>query len=158
MYTDKFIKLILECEKQIVKPTNRNFIKDRGQLKKVFTLVSTDEKFSFKGFIRQNAKFNENFTIGLYFTPRDKKETICILRCNGPHGPNFMHPHHSECHIHFATAETINKGKRPERNIRLTEEYATLDQAIQYYINKINLNNNDKIEYFGENNQLNLEL
>ena len=113
-------------------------------------MESIDCKYLFRGFIRYNFKFIENFSIGLDYNPKEEKGTICLLRCNGP-GGNKQIQHHSSCHIHRATADTINAGLKPESNIDATDEYATLEQAIQYYIKIINLNKNDRLNYFSEN-------
>ncbi len=151
MYTDKFITDLLNCEKQIVDPPTREYKEERGQLKKNFTLQSSDGNFSFYGFVRGNVYFKENFSIGLDYNPKEEKGTICLLRCNGAHGENRIFPHHSVFHIHKASAETINSGLKPESNIEKTEAYASLEEAIQYFLTYINLNSQDKRKYFPEN-------
>ncbi len=90
-----------------------------------------------------------NFSVGLDYSPKEEKGTICLLRCNGP-GGNLQIPHHSSFHIHLATAKTINAGLKPESNIEPTDEYATLEQAIQYFIKTIHLLTSDCVKYFPE--------
>ncbi len=120
-------------------------------------MISTDGKYSFYGFIRQNLKFLENFSIGLIYNPKEERGTLDLLRCNGPHGENNVHLHHIGCHIHRATAERIAKGLKPEGYIELTEDYATLDDAIQYFVKLINLKPNDRQKHFPRpNGQINL--
>lgn len=148
MYTDSDILELFKCEKRVVDPPSREYKEERGHLKKAFSLLSLDGRFMFNAFIRCNIHFSENFTVGLDFNPREAKGTICLFRCNGAHGENRMLPHHSSCHIHRASAESINSGLKPESNITPTEEYSTLDEAIQFFVKEINLSNEDRRDYF----------
>lgn len=148
MYTDNIIQELLECEKQVVDPPSKDFKEDRGQLKKVFSLQSIDGKYAFNAFIRGNIYFNENFSVGLDYNPKEEKGTLCLLRCNGAHGENIVFPHHSYFHIHKANAESINSGLKPESNIVETDDYASLEEAIQYFILTINITINDRRKYF----------
>jgi len=148
MYTDSDIHELLRCEKRVVDPPSREYKEERGHLKKAFNLQSLDGKFIFNAFIRCNIHFRENFTVGLDFNPREEKGTICLLRCNGAHGENRLLPYHSSCHIHRASAESINSGVKPESNIFQTEEYSSLEEAIQFFVREINMSNADRREYF----------
>lgn len=148
MYTDGFIQELLECEKQVIDPPSKDFKEDRGQLKKAFSLQSIDKKYAFNAFIRGNTHFNENFSVGLDYDPKEEKGTLCLLRCNGAHGENRMFPHHSHFHIHKANAESINNGLKPESNIVETNDYASLEEAIQYFIKIINISPIDRRKYF----------
>jgi hypothetical protein len=84
----------------------------------------------------------------LNFNPKEEKGTICLMRCNGSYGENIQIPHHASFHIYKATAESINSGLKPECNIQQTEEYASIDQAILYFVNYINLKKEDNAKYF----------
>jgi hypothetical protein len=148
IYNDEHIENLLRIEKEIIEPPAKDFSEERGHFKKNFILRSYDGKYLFRAFIRYNSKFTENFSIGLEYNPKEEKGSICLLRCNGSHGENNKLPHHSSFHIHNATAESINAGLRPESNIQKTEEYATLEQAVLYFLNYINLKQEDKLKYF----------
>jgi hypothetical protein len=148
MYTDELLQELFDCEKTIIDPPSKEYKEERGHLKKSFTLQSLDGKYSFVGFIRCNVQFNENFSVGLDYNPREEKGTICLLRCNGSHGETKIYPHHSAFHIHMANAETINSGLKPESNIHVTTDYASLDEAIQFYLRKINVTMQDRKNYF----------
>lgn len=148
MYTDDFIKDLIGCEKNIVDPPSRDYKEERGHLKKNFTLQSIDGNFSFNAFIRFSVHFNENFSIGLDYNPREEKGTVCLVRCNGAHGESIKYPHHSTFHIHKANALTVNSGLKPESNIEETKEYATLNDAIQYFVKFINISVADRKRYF----------
>lgn len=148
MYTDELIHKLFDCEKTIIDPPSKDYKEERGHLKKSFTFQSQDGRYSFVGFIRCNLKFNENFSVGLDYNPREERGTICLLRCNGSHGETRMFPHHSNFHIHRATAESINSGLKPESNIQETSEYASLEEAVQFYLKTINVAIQDRRTYF----------
>ena len=133
-YEDEHIEKLLKCEKEINDPPTSNYKEDRGHKKKNFTLRSSDGLYVFRGFIRYNIRFPENFSVGLDYNPREEKGTICLLRCNGSHGENKQIQHHQSFHIHKATAFTINSKLKSESFIEITNQYASLEQAIQYYV------------------------
>jgi len=150
MYEQEYIENLFRCEKEIIEPPTKEYKEDRGHMKKNFTLCSADGSFLFRAFIRFNTKFPENFSIGLDYNPREEKGTICLLRCNGTHGENKQIPHHDSFHVHKATAETINSDAKPESNIEITQEYGSIEQAIQYFLKFINLRQEDRNTYFPE--------
>ena len=147
IYTEEILSELISCSKEIVEPP-KPFRDDRGYKKTNFTLHSIDQQYNFYVFIRQNTQFVENFSIGIDYNPKDEKGTLALLRCNGPHGENNMYPHHISSHIHKATSERINIGLKPEGNIIITDEYSTLYEAIQFFINEININISDRNKYF----------
>ena len=74
-----------------------------------------------------------------------------------PHGGTKNIPHHATCHIHTATAERINNGLKPEGQIDITNEYSTIEDAIQFYVRRINLNIEDRQKHFpAPNGQMDL--
>lgn len=147
MYTDQFIQELITCQKVI---TDRPKDKEArsSYVKKVFSMNSIDNQFSFSGFMHQNMFFPENFSIGLIYKPKEEKGAIILLRCNGMHGGTIQHPHHAHCHIHTVQADFLNKGSRVENHIEITSQYSTFDMAIQFYINQIGLDLSDRQQYF----------
>jgi hypothetical protein len=80
----------------------------------------------------------------------DGSEEIPLLRCNGPHGEfnrefDAAHPHHS-FHVHRATEEMIASGARPESYAETCAEFASYEEALQYFIRTVNIEN--AAEYF----------
>jgi hypothetical protein len=148
MYTESLIDELIGCEKIIVDPPAKSYREDRGNLKKNFSLCSTDTKYVFSVFIRQNKKFIENFSIGMDYNPRDEKGKLCIIRCNGAHGESKVFPHHSINHIHIATAKTINEGLKPECNIERINDYFSFEEAVQFFITRINISVADRNKFF----------
>lgn len=104
--------------------------------------------YSFGAFISRNLTFQENFSIGLTYQPKDEKGTIVLLRVNGPHGPNENIPHHEGPHVHIATAERINAGLKPEGMIETEVPYSTIEDAIQYFAKRINIIAADRQKHF----------
>lgn len=50
--------------------------------------------------------------------------------------------------VHTVKAEDINNGNKVEKHIQKTEEYLTLEDAIQFYIKYINILPADRKKYF----------
>jgi len=120
--------------------------------------ASNEIKGEFVMFMRQSEDFPENFSIGLKYYPHDGRSAITLLRCNGQHG-NFNksfdpdHPH-SYYHIHRANEDAIEAGETAEKGAYKTEEYASFEEALQYFVKAINLNAQDAQKYFPPNTQL----
>jgi hypothetical protein len=145
-FTDELIEELIGCPKTIVEPP-RMLCPRKSSWKKEFRMESDDGLYSFSGFITQNLHFQENFSIGLVFYPKDEKGRICLLRCNGVHGEHSSIPHHSFCHEHKVDAQDLNNGIKLERHIRKME-YSAISDAVQYFTNRINLAEADRLKYF----------
>ncbi len=152
IFTNELIAELIGCLKNVTdSPKDSGF--GRGSKKVKFLLESIDGKHVFSGFISRNHTFQENFSIGLVYHPKDEKGKILLLRVNGPHGPNEFAPHHDGPHIHISTAERINAGLKPEGMIKTDVPYATLDDAIQYYIKRVNITAGDRQKHFPPQNK-----
>lgn len=147
-FTDNFIEELISCSKSVVDAPKEMKEGHSGFVKRTFTLVSSDGQYNFSGFITQNSTFIENFSIGLSYNPKDEKGKLVLLRCNGPHGGIKNIPHHATCHIHTATAERINSGLKPEGQIEITTEYSTIEEALQFFLRRININVPERQKYF----------
>jgi hypothetical protein len=149
MYTDQQLLELIDCHKKIIEPPKFVRSERTAFTKKVFSLCSCDEMHDFSGFITQNIKFEESFSIGLVYKPKLEKNSIVLLRCNGIHGaPNSIIPHHSYCHVHYCSAERINDGLKAEGVIVKAEDYSTINDAIIYYVKRINLIPDHRAKYF----------
>ena len=84
----------------------------------------------------------------MVYIPKEEKSKICLIRCNGLHGEVKDIPHHSFFHIHKVSAEDLNNGLRVERNIFKTNEYSSLESAIQFFFKYLNVLNSDRNLYF----------
>lgn len=148
MYTEDFLEELITCPKIVTDAPSEMKQARSGFLKRSFTLVSLDGQYSFNGFITQNLTFQENFSVGLAFNPKGEKGTIVLLRCNGAHGGTKQFPHHASCHIHKCSADGVNDGNKSEDNIEVTKAYATIDEAIQYYVKRIGIDATHSAKYF----------
>jgi hypothetical protein len=132
-WTQHELDELLACEKVTIDPPKKRMRLDRGSFRTEATLQSIVGEHAFRVFFRQNAKFRENFTVGLDFNLRDEPGSICLARCNGQHGPHELWPYHSEFHIHLAKAEVVNEGRKSEAFAEATESYANFDEAIRHF-------------------------
>ncbi len=156
VFTNELIEELISCPKKVTDSPKDSGV-GRGSYKTKFYLESTDGNHSFSGFISRNLTFQENFSIGLVYHPKDEKGKIVLLRVNGPHGPNENAPHHEGPHVHLSTAERINAGLKPEGMIETNVPYSTVDDAIQYYIKRINIIPADRHKHFPTpNNQIDI--
>lgn len=146
-FTDELIQELINCSKKVVDAPKDSGV-GRGSRKLKFFLESADGQHSFSGFISKNLTFQENYSIGLVYNPKEEKGTIVLVRVNGPHGQNENAPHHDGPHVHLAIAERINAGLKPEGLIETNVPYSTIEDAIQYYIKRINIMPADRQKYF----------
>lgn len=147
MYTNEFLDTLIACPKTITGGLKSIPIRG-GSVKKEFRMTSIDGVFSFKGFLSQNEKFQEDFSCGLVFEPKEEKGRICIIRVNGLHGGNTRIPHHAHCHEHRADADDINNGIKAERLIQEVKDYTTYEQGVLYFVKRINIIQQDRIKHF----------
>ncbi|MCL4506463.1 MAG: hypothetical protein M1434_06970 [Chloroflexi bacterium] len=142
-YTQTEFEALISRSKQVTEPPRRDMRLERGHLRNDLKLRSDDDK-EFTVFMRINEKFQENFTIGLTYHPLDEPGTICLLRCNGRHGEHINNPDvatipHFGYHVHVAQADMLNMGQLPERFAELTAEYASYEEALVYFIRRVNI-------------------
>lgn len=112
----------------------------------------------FAMFMRKNEDFPENFSIGLIYNPHDGRGEIVLLRCNGKHGEfnrsfDPAHPH-SDFHIHRATEIAIDAGQSSEKDAVKTTEFASFEEALQFFVKAVNLNARDAQKHFPASTQI----
>lgn len=149
VFTDKLIQELISCPKRITDSPKQAKGWGSQSTKKEFWMESVDGSHKFKGYINQNTNFPENFSIGLVFYPKDERGRVCLLRCNGPHGDNKEAPEwHLKCHIHTVLAKDIDDGIKKERHIVDAPYAPSIQDAIEYYIKRVNLDAADRRKYF----------
>jgi len=147
VFTEELVLYLISCPKRITDgPKSSSTRLSSSNIK--FMLESLDGVYNFSGFISKNTNFQENYSVGLVFKPKDEKANIVLLRVNGPHGLNEFAPHHDGPHVHIASAQRINEGLKPEGNIETNVPYTTVDDAIQYYMKRIGVLEHDRIKHF----------
>jgi hypothetical protein len=107
---------------------------------------------TFSVFIRKNAVFDENFSVGLVYRSSDGRGEVILLRCNGKHGTyNFNsdpnHPHY-DFHVHKASETAIEAGERAEKHAVKTTEFASYREAVQYFVKTVNINQVNAAKHF----------
>ena len=108
-FTDEEIASLVACPKQMVDPPRRD-MRIEGKMKRNdMTLKSEDSNHSFRVFLRQSDEFPENFSIGLLYVPGEEPGSFQLIRCNGQHGGERVHPHHAVYHIHRSKADDLFK-------------------------------------------------
>jgi hypothetical protein len=136
IFTNELIEELISCAKKITgAPKNAGI--GRGSKKTKFSMESLDGEHFFTGFISENIAFQENFSIGLVYYPKDEKSSLVLA------------PHHKGPHIHKATAEHIAAGLKPESGQIITDvPYTTIEDAIQHYVRFINIVPVDRQKHF----------
>lgn len=159
-YSQKEIEDLIRCKKEIIEAPRKDMKLDRGSKRNGMKLKSSDDKLLFRVFIRQNADFPEDFSIGLEYLPIDERDNLMLLRCNGPHGEFegalVPLPAHFQHHIHKAKEENIQRKVKPEKGATQTSEYASFEEALSYFLKLINVQNAEK--HFANLHQLRLAL
>ena len=139
-YTEEELESLISCGKQIVESPKKEMLIDRGHSRNGMKLKSIDGSHDFEVYIRINEDFEENFSIGLAYFPKDERGDIHLLRCNGPHGPHKeIENHHNFYHVHIANPENIRNGLKPERSAYITREYASYQEALIYFVKRCNI-------------------
>jgi hypothetical protein len=156
-FTQESIDELISCLKEVTEGPKRLQL-DRGQWRADAVLVaSNDIKGTFRVFLRKNEDFPENFSVGLNYTAHDERGEITLIRCNGKHGDfnkgfDPDHPHFA-FHIHRATEKALNDGFAAERYAEKTDAFASYEEAVQYFVDAVNLNREDQQKYFGSPDQ-----
>jgi hypothetical protein len=142
--TIETIDYLIHCPKKVVDPPRKEMVLTDGHWRNSMKLQSEDGANDFSAFLRKNEDFEEDFSIGLAYLPREVRGDIILLRCNGPHGPHVLFDHHTAYHVHMADPGNISLGLKAERFAQITSEYASFDDALGYFLRKCNIVEADK--------------
>ena len=155
--TNQDIQKLIQAPKKIDKRTPQKGYKQENNHKRcdLDLIGNTDQNMKFYIFIRQNQLFLENFSIGLSYQNTNIKQTITLVRYNGPHGKikTKETDHHLEPHIHYITPEEINSNvfNPKEKIIKKTDKYIFFEEALRSFFQDITVKNWEN--YFPELNQ-----
>jgi len=161
-FTQSEIDRLISCPKSVDYAPSKSLVKDGAYWRNRAGLVATDDtEGTFSMYIRQNVAFEENFSVGLVYSSNDGRGEVTLLRCNGKHGafnsqydPDNWHTHN---HIHKASESDIDAGFRPEKHATSTTEFASLEEAVQYFVKVVNLDAKDAAKHFPSDKQGTLE-
>ena len=153
---DQIIKFVTE-EKIITEPPKKDFKEENQHLRNDFQLISSDGARRYSVFMRKHIKFIENFSIGLVYYSEEGK-SYNLFRCNGNHGEvvvDILNPiPHFSYHTHKITSELLENSINDPKHSEPTKEYASFEQAMNYFCKYINIIDVDK--YFPDVNQMNM--
>jgi len=147
-YTDEELAQLTACPKRVSQPPRREMRTDGKHLRNDMELESLDGQHGFRAFMRHSLEFSEDFSLGIVYVPKDEPGSFCLMRCNGMHGGHQVHPHHLKCHVHRTTAEDVNAGRRVERHIEPTSEYAAFLDALRHFLRAVNVQAADQTQHF----------
>lgn len=143
-FTDEELQELVSCPKQAVDEPRREMRVDGKMKRNDMTLKSIDGKHSFRVFIRQSDEFPENFSIGLMYHPNEEPGSFQLIRCNGQHGGERVHPHHAVFHIHRCSADDVNASILEPRHIEEAVAYASFREALAHFCNIVSIPNPDR--------------
>ncbi len=145
-FTDAELTTLIACSKQVLNPPRREMRLEGKMKRNDMTLQSVEGRHSFRVFLRQSDEFPENFSIGLMYAPGEEPGSFQLIRYNGQHGGERVHPHHAVFHIHRSKADDINAGILEPRHIEQSTAYASFRQALAHFCAIIRLEKPD--DYF----------
>ena len=155
MLTDEQIQELVTCPKKILRRDPSKSYHEEGYQRhgELELEVISDSLNKFSVFIRQNAHFIENFSIGFRYQTRDPfLGTVILLRYNGPHGEASRQPdgHFARPHIHRITEAALASGSAhpQEMDREITDHYATFEEALVQFLNLCGVTNVE--EHFPE--------
>jgi len=157
MLTDELILKLIREEKVVTEPPQKEFRVENQHLRKDFQLTSSDGTRKYSVFMRLHITFRENFSIGLVYHS-EEGTSINLFRCNGNHGEATIDilnsiPHFGY-HTHKITSELIENNINDPKHSDLTKEYASFEQALNYFCQYVNITDSDN--YFPNINQINM--
>lgn len=161
LFNDAEIDDLISCPKEIFEPPAKTLKLVGGHWRNDAKMkAAADTKGIFFMFMRRNEDLPENFSVGLRYNANDGRSEITLLRCNGKHGEftgtgDQSHPHW-DFHIHKATAIAQDAGFAAEKFAARTNEFASYEQAIQYFVRTVNLSAEAASKFFYDDPQRNL--
>lgn len=152
-YSQSELDGLISCPKEISEAPKKGMKLCEAHFRNDAKLIASNGiSGEFGMFMRQSEDFPENFSIGLTYSPQDGRNPVTLLRCNGKHGTfngsfDPTHPHW-DYHIHRADETAIEAGLAAERVATKTAEYASFEEALQFFVRTVNLSPNEAQKYF----------
>lgn len=148
MLTDKFLQEVITCPKRVTKAERKKMVLENRHYKNKLDLLSEDNTYAFKMFMRQSDEFVEDFSVGLIWTNPQEfinvSKNIIMLRCQGPHDgkQELGFDIHHDFHIHEITSMDIEQKRftRPS-NRTSTDKFHSFEQALMFFIEKCGIMN-----------------
>ena len=157
--TEADLDELISCPKQITKATPAKGYKEADGHSRKDLEVETSADRAYSVFIRQNAEFIENFSIGLRYNTRKKHMgMVTLVRYNGPHGEESRSEdgHYAAPHIHRITVDEMNSGNTEpqEKHREITDRFSSLEEALVEFFKEVGVQ--DYSKHFPDLSQSNL--
>lgn len=148
MLTNKQIEELIRCPKEVVEAHPKNgMLEDRRSAfikRRNLKLEAVNDDSEFEIFIRQNTVFIEQFSIGLLYKTNDKiMGRLLLMRYNGEHGQSDWSKdgHYQAFHIHKITEKLLKDGVFEPKEIEITRDFQSFDEAVNKFIQAVNIKN-----------------
>ena len=146
LLTDSEIRRLISLPKTVDKKERVKFLSSNWRVinasRRVDVQLQAESDEVFSVFLRQSVDDPADFSVGLKVAFRDGSR-LNIVRCNGVHGRhrNDMENEHfeNECHLHTATERYIQNGSYAEKYAEPTDEYISVEGALEYLLRKCNI-------------------
>lgn len=157
--TEAELSDLIACPKQITRATPAKGYKEADGYKRKRLEVEGSADRVYSVFIRQNATFIENFSIGLrYNTKKKHRGTVTLVRYNGPHGEESRSEdgHYATPHIHRMTVDEMNSDNMEpqEKHREITDRFSSFEEALFVFFKDVGVQNYQ--EHFPDLSQLKL--
>lgn len=162
MLPEQLLQEVITCPKRVVKADRKKMILENRHYKNKLDLLSTDDRYAFKMFMRQSDEFIEDFSVGLIWTnPQEHinvNKSIVMLRCQGPHdGKQAVgFDLHHDFHTHEISLSDIqDKRFLKPSNRTINNNFRSFEQALMFFVEKCAIINiEDFIELSFDPNQI----
>lgn len=148
MLTEHFLQEVITCPKRAIKAERKKMVLDNRHYRNRLDLLSTDDQYIFRMFMRQSDEFIEDFSIGLIWTNPQKyihvNKSIVMLRCQGPHdGKQAVgFDLHHDFHTHEISLLDIQEKRfQKPSNRTANNTFRSYEQALMFFIEKCGIIN-----------------
>jgi hypothetical protein len=137
---ETFLSNLITCEKKAVRADRKRMTLVNRNYRNDISVISLDNKYQYKMFLRYSDEFNEDFSVGLIWMNSEKftdvSKPVLLIRYQGPHdsGQAFGVDVHNDYHIHQITIMDINEGRfiKPS-NIGITNKFSSFGEAVMSF-------------------------
>ena len=140
MIDESFLHNLITCKKKAVRADRKRMTLVNRNYRNDISVISLDNKYQFKMFLRYSDVFSEDFSVGLIWTNSEKfsdvSKPILLIRYQGPHdsGQAFGVDIHNDYHIHEITVTDISEGRfiKPS-NKEVTKKFSSFGEAVMSF-------------------------
>lgn len=146
---------LISADKVIVDKEPKKGLKEELNHRRAdLTLEAPSLKARFRMYIRQNASYPENFSIGLDYL--GSQGEVKLMRFNGSHKREKDSIDNHHCYFHIHKEITEEESPNNINDTETTSEYSDLLSAIDFAFRRLGVQNTS--QFFPENEQMLLDL